>query len=87
VPRIGGGLDSERQLVMNQEAKLKSGDVVRLKSGGPKMTVNNDSFDGTVYCVWFVEGDKKGDTFATATLTTDVADPPRTLRRIEGVGP
>lgn len=39
---------------MPKEAKYKIGDIVRLKSGGPSMTVNaiRDS-DGTIYCHWF----------------------------------
>lgn len=40
------------------------GDVVKLKSGGPKMTVKgagpNQSGDPTVWCVWF-EGSKQLD--------------------------
>lgn len=37
---------------------VKAGDVVRLKSGGPKMTVSGFKATGTVICVWF-EGSKK----------------------------
>jgi len=34
--------------------KMKTGDVVRLKIGGPKMTVETCTEDGTrVACVWF----------------------------------
>jgi uncharacterized protein YodC (DUF2158 family) len=46
---------------------FKMGDVVRLKSGGPKMTVYG--VEGSrVYCVWF-EGSKKiEDTFEMDTL-------------------
>ena len=35
----------------NQE--LKIGDVVKLKSGGPIMTVNNIEENGEMYCKWF----------------------------------
>ena len=31
---------------------MKIGDVVKLKSGGVRMTVN-DMYDGVVYCKWF----------------------------------
>jgi len=35
--------------------KLEIGDVVRLKSGGPKMTVAKpEDEQGQVKCVWFV---------------------------------
>ena len=32
---------------------IKIGDVVKLKSGGPKMTVNAISLTNHVYCDWF----------------------------------
>ena len=35
----------------NQE--LKIGDVVKLKSGGPTMTVDNIEKNGEIYCKWF----------------------------------
>jgi uncharacterized protein YodC (DUF2158 family) len=35
------------------ETKFKTGDIVRLKSGGPKMTVNGYTPYGQVECVWF----------------------------------
>jgi uncharacterized protein YodC (DUF2158 family) len=36
-------------------AQFKAGDVVRLKSGGPKMTVRRAETDGEVVCEWFSE--------------------------------
>ena len=34
--------------------KFKKGDIVQLKSGGPKMTVEHDDlYDGDVAVVWF----------------------------------
>ncbi len=38
--------------VKKQEQEFKLGDLVQLKSGGPKMTVNS-KYDDTYYCVWF----------------------------------
>lgn len=42
------------------EMKFKVGDVVKLRSGGPKMTINgsaNDSFHQTGWkCAWFKGG-------------------------------
>ncbi len=42
---------------MPKESKYKIGDIVRLKSGGPSMTVNSILGDGHIYCHWFA-GDK-----------------------------
>ena len=33
--------------------EFKAGDVVRLKSGGPKMTVVEVRNDGWISCLWF----------------------------------
>jgi len=37
---------------------LKKGDVVKLKSGSPAMTVEDVASDGTLSCVWY-DDDKK----------------------------
>lgn len=58
------------------ETEFKAGDVVQLKSGGPKMTVESiDNYSYTAEpdlkakCVWF-EGTKQHDSlFALAALT------------------
>ena len=42
---------------MNESAKIKKGDVVRLKSGGPEMTVDDIDEDGTATCMWFLNGE------------------------------
>jgi uncharacterized protein YodC (DUF2158 family) len=47
---------------------MKSGDTVRLKSGGPKMTVTTVGNDGKVYCTWFDNTDPKHGVFPPATL-------------------
>jgi uncharacterized protein YodC (DUF2158 family) len=40
---------------MPEETKkvIQAGDVVQLKSGGPKMTVQAMQKDGTAWCQWF----------------------------------
>jgi len=38
---------------MARQPKLKVGDLVVLKSGGPVMAVNHDSGDGIFVCTWF----------------------------------
>jgi uncharacterized protein YodC (DUF2158 family) len=54
-------------------AEFKPGDVVQLKSGGPKMTVTQVGNDGfghpAVWVVWFGEKNKQEkSTFAPDTL-------------------
>lgn len=49
---------------------MKVGDVVVLKSGGPKMTVENRAgFMDTVTCRWSVAGQFQRATFYAAMLT------------------
>lgn len=50
--------------------EFKKGDVVVLKSGGPRMTVANvgaSALDGeqTIWCIWFEKTKKYEDTFDT----------------------
>lgn len=52
-------------------ADFKVGDVVRLKSGGPLMTIRVIDNDGTreIYCDWFDSKDElKGTRFIDETL-------------------
>jgi len=50
---------------------FKVGDVVMLKSGGPKMTVSFVSDEsGLIECTWFDKsGERKHDEFSPDTLT------------------
>jgi uncharacterized protein YodC (DUF2158 family) len=53
---------------------FKVGDIVQLKSGGPKMTVVGDLKDEEqVYTAWFVEGKKETASFphGAIVLCTD----------------
>jgi uncharacterized protein YodC (DUF2158 family) len=34
---------------------MKLGDVVVLKSGGPKMTIENISTEGSIKCIWYCD--------------------------------
>jgi uncharacterized protein YodC (DUF2158 family) len=47
---------------------FNAGDVVRLKSGSPKMTVVKMDDAGDCECIWMVEGQKKQDTFPAVLL-------------------
>ena len=66
---------------------FQDGDVVKLKSGGPRMTVEGYE-DDLVICVWFEGTERKSATFKEATLQNWVAPNPidvrtrRTTRRI-----
>lgn len=52
------------------------GDVVELKSGGPKMTVRQIGNNGLVYCVWFnVQGG--------VSTHGDFHFPPEALKKVE----
>jgi uncharacterized protein YodC (DUF2158 family) len=46
---------------------MKSGDVVRLKSGGPKMTILGGK-SGHWVCQWFTNAGLQDGTFAEASL-------------------
>lgn len=54
---------------------FKTGDVVRLKSGGPTMTVSEiESTTGAVLCTWFDSTEKRSDSYFPASA----------LKRVEG---
>lgn len=41
---------------MSSNNKLELGQVVRLKSGGPRMTITYDQGDNSYTCTWFLAG-------------------------------
>ena len=43
---------------MSDAPKFTKGTVVRLNSGGPKMTALSDTKDGQVSCQWFDRNEK-----------------------------
>lgn len=52
---------------------IKEGDTVRLKSGGPLMTVEYTD-NGKVDCVWFVDGKLFRETFDKRSLEKGLED-------------
>jgi uncharacterized protein YodC (DUF2158 family) len=42
-----------QRFVEDNMEELKVGDVVQLRSGGPKMTVANANQPGKAFCIWF----------------------------------
>jgi uncharacterized protein YodC (DUF2158 family) len=51
-------------------------DTVRLKSGGPLMTVTSIQADGTVWCEWFDKSDVlQGRSFLVSSLIADDGGP------------
>jgi uncharacterized protein YodC (DUF2158 family) len=54
---------------MRGMAQFKVGDVVQLKSGGPKMTVEEIRGDGLL-CCWFAGAEKKFGDFPADALET-----------------
>lgn len=58
-----------------REDQLEKGMVVRLKSGGPLMTVRVVS-GSQAYCEWFTELDRRQGTFEIASLEVMSDSPP-----------
>ena len=52
-------------------SKFKSGDVVVLKSGGPKMTVAQYETEKEISCIWFNGNEKEGGLFLEDQLELD----------------
>tara|TARA_R110000803_G_scaffold69512_4_gene131942 strand:+ start:2176 stop:2394 length:219 start_codon:yes stop_codon:yes gene_type:complete len=69
---------------------IKAGDVVRLKSGGPKMTVNHvqpgevkKQYSGNIECYWFVDAvEIRHGSFSSAALKN--AKKTKALKPTEG---
>lgn len=53
---------------------VKTGAVVWLKSGGPKMTVGVEYAAGEFYCSWFVGAEHKSAKFTLEQLTHEDPD-------------
>jgi uncharacterized protein YodC (DUF2158 family) len=49
-------------------SELKAGDIVVLKSGGPKMTIDRGDLDGQVWVCWFDGPILRHECFPPATL-------------------
>ncbi|MDH2383611.1 DUF2158 domain-containing protein [Bradyrhizobium sp. CER78] len=57
-------------------ANFKAGDTVRLKSGGPLMTVTAVQNDGELWCEWFDKSDKpQGKSFSPHSVVEDDGGP------------
>ncbi len=50
---------------------IKEGDIVRLKSGGPPMTVGAKMASGGFTCTWFVGQEVKEKIFTPDQLTVE----------------
>jgi uncharacterized protein YodC (DUF2158 family) len=57
-------------------AQFKPGDTVRLKSGGPLMTIHTVRTDGTAWCEWFDKNGKaESREFSLTSLALDDGGP------------
>lgn len=57
------------------ESNFEVGDVVRLKSGGPLMTVQQAKYADNVMCTWFGENNKRlSEGFHPRTLKLEDAE-------------
>lgn len=66
---------------MSDKAEIKSGDTVKLKSGGPLMTAGKAvppiSDDEVITCHWFVGEERRRAKFPlVALIKTDAVSPP-----------
>ena len=56
------------------EKPWTTGDVVRLKSGGPKMTVRGVASGGAINCEWFAKEAVRKESFAPEMLERALTD-------------
>lgn len=67
---------------MTESRKFNNGDVVKLNSGGPKMTVSGYGDDGRVVCVWFEKSKQFNGAFSEEVLKKFEEGLGVTLRRM-----
>lgn len=60
----------------NEYEDFNVGDIVKLKSGGPNMTVDNAS-SSRIQCVWFVDATRYRDNFDQGALEKVVPTEPK----------
>ena len=60
---------------------IKKGDIVWLKSGGPKMTVQQIEEENRCKCVWFQYGEIQAYNFERETLT--LTDPYKSIHELQ----
>ncbi|OGM16910.1 hypothetical protein A2V61_00990 [Candidatus Woesebacteria bacterium RBG_19FT_COMBO_47_8] len=69
---------------MPTKSKYKTGDIVRLKSGGPGMTVESVTPMGDIYCHWFSGNKLEGGSFAPDAIDfEDNLDPLKKKKVVE----
>ena len=65
--RVSSQIHSMRRWEVLPMEDIKPGDVVQLKSGGPRMTVNFIT-DGKAYCQWLADEEPKQEMYQLAML-------------------
>ena len=66
---------------MAEDSKIMEGSVVRLKSGGPAMTVETILPTGGVRCDWFAKNNRKREVFSLKQLVPVEQPPPINFSR------